>query len=192
MQTAPRKPRADALRNRTRLVEAAKEILGQGGPEASLEAVARRAGVGIGTLYRHFPTREALFRAVYSHEVESLIALAEEMDRRGDAAAALRDWLHALVAVVATKRGMLGALAVVIDDESRSLFDEVMARMTAAVDRLLARAQETGQIRGDVGTDDLLQLFFGLCYARPPEPGWEAQVIRLLDMFLDGLAVRPH
>src|SRR5690242_8001374 len=75
-----RKPRSDALRNRERLIEAAKEVLGQGGPDASLEAVARRAEVGIGTLYRHFPTRQALFKAVYRHEVEQLIRLAGKLE----------------------------------------------------------------------------------------------------------------
>src|ERR1700720_589984 len=74
-----RKPRADAIRNRERVLEAAKAVFSQGGPEASLEAVARRAGVGIGTLYRHFPTREALYEAVYRHEVEQLSELAEKL-----------------------------------------------------------------------------------------------------------------
>src|SRR5579862_9001070 len=106
-----RKPRADSVRNRERLLEAAKAVFSVGGPDASLEAVARRAEVGIGTLYRHFPTREALFEAVYRHEVEQLADLAEPLQTAVAPAEALRRWLHAIVALVATKKGMSAALA---------------------------------------------------------------------------------
>src|SRR5215475_12675302 len=106
-----RKPRADAVRNRDRLLEAAKAVFSAGGGEASLEAVARKAGVGIGTLYRHFPTREALFEAVYRHEVDQLSELAERLALEEAPVDALRHWLHANVRLVATKKGMLEALA---------------------------------------------------------------------------------
>src|SRR6266404_6554447 len=92
-----RKPRADAIRNRERVLEAAKAVFSQGGPEASLETVARRAGVGIGTLYRHFPTREALYEAVYRHEVEQLSELAEQLKGEASAVEALRRWLRSNV-----------------------------------------------------------------------------------------------
>src|SRR5438477_4739730 len=105
-----RKPRADAVRNRDRVLEAAKVVFSAGGPDASLEAVAKRAGVGIGTLYRHFPTREALFEAVYRHEVDQLRELAERLGREAAPVDALRHWLHANVRLVATKKGMLAAL----------------------------------------------------------------------------------
>src|ERR1700751_359253 len=101
-----RKPRADAVRNRERVLEAAKAVFSAGGPDASLEAVARRAGVGIGTLYRHFPTREALFEAVYRREVEQLAELAEELKSDASPTEALRHWLRANVEFVATKKGM--------------------------------------------------------------------------------------
>jgi AcrR family transcriptional regulator len=185
-----RRPRADALANRERLIEAAKEILGQGGPQASLEAVARRAGVGTGTLYRHFPSREALFQAVYRREVEQLIELAERLQGGADEVQALRDWLHAYVALVATKRGLLGALAVALSDASKAMYAEVSQRLTAAAERLLRRAIAAGALRRDITADDLLQTLFALCYARPPQPGWEAQVRRLLDIFIDGLRQR--
>src|ERR1700742_5261557 len=87
-----RKPRADALRNRERVLEAAKSVFSAGGPDASLEAVARHAGVGIGTLYRHFPTREALFEAVYRREVEQLTHLAERLAQGAATLNALRQW----------------------------------------------------------------------------------------------------
>src|SRR5580692_6174034 len=104
--TMVRKPRADAIRNRERVLEAAKSVFSAGGVEASLEAVARHAGVGIGTLYRHFPTREALFEAVYRREVEHLADLAEQLQADDVAPVeALRRWLRSDVEFVATKKG---------------------------------------------------------------------------------------
>src|SRR5258707_13752439 len=113
-----RKPRADSLRNRERVLEAATQTFSAGGAGASLEAVARKAGVGIGTLYRHFPTREALFEAVYRQEVDHLAELAEELSRDKDPVAALRKWLHANVRLVATKKGMVEALQLVMHGSS--------------------------------------------------------------------------
>ena len=115
-----RKPRADAQRNRERVLEAAKTVFSAGGPDASLEAVAREAGVGIGTLYRHFPTREALYEAVYRREVEQLSELAEELKSDGAPVEALRRWLRANVEFVATKKGMAAALALAAGGALRS------------------------------------------------------------------------
>src|ERR1700722_2050620 len=108
---AVRRPRADAVRNRERVLEAAKIVFNAGGPDASLEAVAKRAGVGIGTLYRHFPTREALFEAVYRREVQQLGELAEALKNEPSPVDALRRWLRSNVEFVATKKGMAAALA---------------------------------------------------------------------------------
>ena len=108
-----RKPRADAVRNRERVLEAAKAVFSAGGAEASLEAVARAAGVGIGTLYRHFPTREALFEAVYRREVQQLGDLAEQLKQEAEPLDALREWMRSNVRFVATKKGMSEALALV-------------------------------------------------------------------------------
>ena len=184
-----RKPRADAVKNRDLLVAAAKDVLGQGGPNASLEAVAKQARVGIGTLYRHFPTREDLFHAVFSREVEQLVAALERLEGASDPIEALRGWLHSNVAVVETKRGLLGALSLVMTEESKQTYAEVFGRMTAAINRLLERAVAAGQIRDGVTADDLLQTMYALCYAREPGPGWRANVLRLLDIFIDGLKV---
>src|ERR1700720_4232249 len=107
-----RRPRADAVRTRERVLEAAKGVFSAGGADASLEAVAKRAGVGIGTLYRHFPTREALFEAVYRREVELLRALAEPLRREPVPANALRRWLRSAIEFIATKKGMSAALAI--------------------------------------------------------------------------------
>src|SRR6202022_2153931 len=102
-----RKPRSDAVRNRERVLEAAKAVFSAGGADASLEAVAKCAGVGIGTLYRHFPTREDLFEAVYRREVDQLGDLAEQLKGEPDAVEALRRWLRSNVEFVANKKGML-------------------------------------------------------------------------------------
>ena len=184
-----RKPRADALRNRDRLLAAAKTVFSAGGPDASLEAVARRANVGIGTLYRHFPTREALYEAVYRHEVEQLGELAEKLKGEASPVEALRLWLRSNVEFVATKKGMSAALALAAQANS-----ELMAfsydRLTKAVGALLDRAVAAGEIRGDVGPEDLLRALIGMCYLHD-QPGWRASVVRLLDVFVDGLRVRP-
>ncbi|WP_375688385.1 TetR/AcrR family transcriptional regulator [Pseudooceanicola sp. LIPI14-2-Ac024] len=187
MQEARRKPRADALRNRSKLIDAAKEILGRGGPEASLEAVAREAGVGIATLYRNFPTREDLFHAVYAHEAEHLVELAQQLSGQDDKLGALRDWVHALIDVVATKRGMLGTLAMVPTDESKAMFAAQGGRMKEAGAALLAAAVESGSVRPDITGDELMSTIYGLCYAQPAQPGWQDKVLKLIDIFLDGL-----
>src|SRR5712664_736479 len=183
-----RKPRADAIRNRERVLEAAKAVFSAGGPEASLEAVARRAGVGIGTLYRHFPTREALVEAVYRREVQQLSELAEQLKSEADPVDALRRWLRSNVEFVATKKGMSAALALAAQANS-----ELMAfsydRLTKAVGALLDRAVEAGEIRSDVGPEDLLRALIGMCYLHD-QPGWQASVVRLLDVFVDGLRVQ--
>lgn len=184
-----RKPRADAIRNRERVLEAAKAVFSQGGPEASLEAVARRAGVGIGTLYRHFPTREALFEAVYRREVEQLADLAKDLEANTAPVEALRRWLRAGVEFMATKRGMAAALAMAARG-SPELVAYSLDRLTRAVGELLQRAVAAGEIRADIGPEDLLRTLVGMCYA-DDRPGWQATVLRLIDVFIDGLRRRP-
>ncbi|WAJ28773.1 TetR/AcrR family transcriptional regulator [Antarcticirhabdus aurantiaca] len=182
---ATRKPRADSLRNRERLLAAAAEIFRAGGPEASLEAVARRAGVGIGTLYRHFPTREALFEAIYRREVEQLAGLAEALAKSEPPFRALRLWLHAGVRLTATKRGMLTALTLAID-KSSEIYAFSSAQLTLALGVLLRRASAAGEVRGDVEPEDVLQALVGLSLMGRQED-WETNVIRLVDIFVDGL-----
>src|SRR5499426_4129163 len=106
-----RRPRSDSVRNRELLLEAAAAVFGGGGPDASLDAVAKQAGVGIGTIYRHFPTREALYEAVYRHEVEQLGELADQLKNEAKPVDALYRWLRSNVEFVATKKGMSAALA---------------------------------------------------------------------------------
>jgi AcrR family transcriptional regulator len=185
-----RKPRADAVRNRDRVLEAAKAVFSAGGAEASLEAVARAAGVGIGTLYRHFPTREALFEAVYLHEVQQLADLAEQLKQQAPPVEALRRWMRSNVKFVATKKGMSAALALAVDKNSK-LFSASVDQLTRAVGGLLDRAIATGEIRDDISPEDLLRALVGMCYMHD-QPGWQTSVLRLLDVFIEGLRMRPE
>jgi AcrR family transcriptional regulator len=180
-----RKPRADAIRNRERLLEAAKAVFSAGGPEASLEAVARAADVGIGTLYRHFATREALFEAVYRREVQQLAELAEQLKQEDEPIEALRQWLRSNVTFVATKRGMSAALALAAY-KNPELYSYSFDRLKEAVRGLLDRAIATGEIRDDISPEDLLRALVGMCYMHD-QPGWQKSVLRLLDVFVDGL-----
>ncbi|MGA2293009.1 TetR/AcrR family transcriptional regulator [Bradyrhizobium sp.] len=183
-----RRPRADAVRNRERVLESAKAVFSAGGPDASLEAVARRAGVGIGTLYRHFPTREALFEAVYRREVQQLSELAEALKTEADPVEALRRWLRSNVEFVATKKGMSAALALAVHGTSElTVFS--FDRLTKAVGALLDRAVAAGLIRSDISPEDLLRALVGMCYLHD-QPGWQNSVLRLLDVFVDGLCVQ--
>jgi AcrR family transcriptional regulator len=185
---ASRKPRTDALRNRDRLLEAARTVFSAGGAEASLEAVAKTAGVGIGTLYRHFPTREALFEAVYRHEVQQLADLAKRLEKEAEPIEALRQWMRSFVRFVATKKGMSVALAFAVSKDS-DLFSYSSDLLTRAVGGLLNRAGAAGEIRNDISAEDLLRALVGMCYTHD-QPGWQKNVLRLVDVFVDGLRNR--
>jgi AcrR family transcriptional regulator len=186
--TTTRRPRVDAVRNRERLLAAAKTVFSAGGPEASLEAVARKAGVGIGTLYRHFPTREALFEAVYRREVEQLADLAAQLKNERPSEA-LRRWLRSNVEFVATKKGMSAALALAAH-KPPELAAYTYDRLTKAVGALLDRAVAAGEIRAVIGPDDLLRALVGMCYMND-QPGWQASVLRMVEVFVDGLCAKP-
>lgn len=189
-QRATRKPRTDAIRNRERVLEAAKTVFSVGGPDASLEAVARTAGVGIGTLYRHFPTREALFEAVYRREVQQLADLAEHLKQKAQPVDALREWMRSNVKFVATKKGMSTALALAAY-KNPDLWSYSFDRLTRAVRGLLDRAIATGEIRDDISPEDLLRALVGMCYMHD-QPGWQTSVLRLVDVFIDGLRIKPN
>jgi AcrR family transcriptional regulator len=185
-----RKPRADAVRNHERVLEAAKAVFSAGGPDASLEAVARRAGVGIGTLYRHFPTRESLFEAVYRREVQQLGELAEQLKSEAAPVDALRRWLRSNVEFVATKKGMSAALALAVQGSSE-LSAYSFDRLTKAVGALLDRAVAAGEIRSDISPEDVLRTLVGMCYMHD-QPGWQKSVLRMVDVFVDGLRVQSR
>ena len=180
-----RRLRADSIRNRERLLKAAAAVFSSGGPDASLEEVAKRAGVGIGTLYRHFPTREALFEAVYRHEVDQIGELAERLAKEEAPLDALRHWLHANVRLVATKKGMLAALALAATGRPE-LYAYSFDRLTKAVGSLLRRAIKAGEVRSDIKPEELLRALVGMCYMHD-KPGWQNSVLHLVDIFVDGL-----
>lgn len=184
-----RRPRADSIRNRERLLEAATEIFSAGGRHASLEAVARRAGVGIGTLYRHFPSRESLFEAVYRHEVDLLVDLAEQLAGETDPVEALKRWLQANVRLAATKKGMIQALqlAAAGSSELKAYSSE---RMIGAIRLLLERALRAGKVRNDVLPEDLFRTLIGIFYSQGPGD-WQPTALRMVDIFVDGLR-RPR
>lgn len=173
------------MRNRERLIEAATHVFSEGGRQAKLDAVAREAGVGIGTLYRHFPTREALFDAVYRREVDHLGDLAERLARDTAPVEALRQWLHANVRLVATKKGMVEALQLGAH-ASPELKAYSFERLTNGLALLLARGVESGELRPDITAEDLLRTIVGIFYA-DGQPGWQTSALRIVDVFVDGL-----
>lgn len=187
-EKARRKPRADSLRNREALLKAATEIFSTAGAQASLEAVAKRAGVGIGTLYRHFPSRESLFEAVYRHEVDLLSDLAITLSEEPNAFGALRNWFQASIKLVATKKGMMQALQLATYGNAE-LKTYSSVRMVEAVDQLMQRAIAQGSLKNDITADDLLRTLVGIYYAQTEED-WQPKALKLLDIFLDGLRNR--
>ena len=162
-------------------------VFAAGGAGASLEAVAREAGVGIGTLYRHFPTREALFDAVYRNEVQRLVELADSLTSEPPIEA-LRQWMYANVGFIATKKGMSAALAQAAQAGSELMVVSV-ERLTQALGALLQRAVAAGDIRTALTPGDLLRALVGLCYVHE-SPGWQDNVERIVDVLIAGLAAK--
>jgi AcrR family transcriptional regulator len=181
-----RAPRADAQRNRERLLGCAREAFVASDPEsASLEQIARAAGVGIGTLYRHFPTRGALVAAVYASELETLAALAEELAADRPGAVALRLWMDRYGAFVAAKRGMAETLRELMVAGGIAP-GETRPRMRAAVAHLLAAGVADGSFRADVPADDVLAMMLGVLLSTAVTEDPE-QTGRMLDLLIAGL-----
>jgi AcrR family transcriptional regulator len=179
-----RSMRADARRNREKLLFAAAELFAASGVEVSLDAVAQRAGVGIGTLYRHFPTREALVEAAYRNEVERLCEAAEELQRANPPDVALAEWMDRFVSYAATKRGMSDVLHSVVASNS-DLFAQTRARLLAVITSLLDAATAAGTIRSDVDAEDVLRAMNGIWQVT--EQDWQERARRLLTLLMDGL-----
>jgi AcrR family transcriptional regulator len=176
--------RADAVRNRERLLVAAAAAFAAGGADVPLEDIARSAGVGIGTLYRHFPTRDALVEAVYRHEVDVLCERADELLTTLPPDQALAEWLQLFVRHVATKRGMLSALKSMMGADT-SLFEQSRARAAAAATKLLAAGAAAGTVRGDIQGADLLRAVGGICMSTDQERSEASE--RLVGLLFDGL-----
>jgi AcrR family transcriptional regulator len=180
-----RQPRADGLLNRERLLSAAKAAFAETGAGVSLDEIARRAGVGTGTLYRHFPTRDAIIEAVYRSEVEHLASAAPHLLASMSAAEALHEWMYLSVNYVAAKRGLASALGIMIKDGSE-LYNYSIGLLTEATTLLVERAIADGAIRNDVTPLDLLRAQIGFSY-EITQPDWQASARRLIDIFMDGL-----
>lgn len=177
--------RADAARNRELLVATAAQAFEERGAEAPLEDIAKRAGVGIGTLYRHFPSRDNLLEAVYRREVETLCDGVQTLRDEHEPIDALSAWMRQFVVYVARKRGMAMALKSALGPEN-TLFAESHARIREALGALVGDAVAAGQVRSDVEPLDLMRALSGICMAADPSGG-NAPTTRIVELLLDGL-----
>jgi AcrR family transcriptional regulator len=182
---AVRKPRADARRNRDSLLEAAKAAFAEVGAEASLDEIARRAGVGIGTLYRHFPTRDAVVEAVYRREVQQLADAAPRLVESLPPAEALRAWMRLFIDYIAAKKVIAPALKSSVGGGS-AVYADSSVRINEAIALLVERARARGDIRPNADSADLLRALVGFAYVNSA-PDWEASARRLIDLLIDGL-----
>lgn len=180
--------RADARRNFERLVTVAAAAFAEHGPDAPLDEIARRAGVGIGTLYRHFPTRQALLEAVYREQMEALAAEAEELFAATSPGDALATWLRSVLAYNVTYRGLKEALLHGAGGgQGSELVSSAHAHMRAAGAALLTRAQQAGAMRDDLDIMDLLRLVYGIALANEKAPESAIRANRCLLIMIDGL-----
>jgi AcrR family transcriptional regulator len=179
-----RKPRADAQRNRKRILEVAKQAFTRFGAETSLDDIAKRAGVGPGTLYRHFSTRDALLEAVYRTEVEKLAAAEQLLAQTMPPVEALRAWMLLFVDYIATKQIIAPALNTLVGGPSK-VFAESGAQIRGAIDRLVGRAIKTRDIRPDLDPLDLLRALIGVSNVAS-SPDWPQSARRLVDILILG------
>ena len=177
--------RADAQRNRDKLVNAAGLAFAEHGINTSLEEIALRAGVGIGTLYRHFPTREHLVEVVYAHEVEALSQAANDLAKKHPPGIALAQWLQRFVDYMAAKRGMADSLKLLLASNSE-FFAEASGKIPAALQKLLDAAIAEGSIRADIDSADVMHALSGI-YGGAQTPDWRDRSKRLVALLMDGL-----
>ena len=183
-KAAVRKPRADAQRNRERILNFAKQAFTQHGVNMSLDDVARQAGVGAGTLYRHFPTRDSLLEAVYRTEVEKLAAAEKQLSDTMPPIEALRGWMLLFVDYIATKQIIAPALNTLVGKPSK-LFDASGTLIKTAIHALVSRAIESGDIRADLDPLDLLRALVGVSNVASG-PDWSQSAKRLVQILIAG------
>jgi AcrR family transcriptional regulator len=181
-----RPKRADARRNYEKVLAAAREAFAEGGESTSLEGIARRAGVGIGTLYRHFPNRQALLEALYVGEVEEVCRSAEQF-ADAEPWAALEGWFERLIAYIGTKQALFHELLNYLDKDA-ALFQVCRTSLWEAGEPLLKRAQEAGVVRPDVSIAEVIQMVVGIAKIPTNDPGQTEHMVRIA---LDGLRYRP-
>jgi AcrR family transcriptional regulator len=192
LETSPealltRPKRADARRNYDKVLAAARGAFAEGGESTALEEIARRAGVGIGTVYRHFPNRQALVEALYLEEVEEVCRVAAGLDS-GDPWEALNDWLERFTGYIATKQALAAELMHYMDRDAR-LFQVCRTSLYSAGEPLLQRAQDAGLVRPDVNIEDLMQMVIGIAKIPAADPAQTAHILRIA---LDGLRRFPE
>jgi len=181
---ASRKPRADAQRNRERILEVAKQAFTRSGADTSLDDIAKQAGVGPGTLYRHFPTRDVLLEAVYRSEVEKLAAAERKFATAMPPMEALRAWMLLFVEYIETKQIIAPALNTIVGGPSK-VYEASRAQVTGAIDALVKRAIESGDIRTDLDPFDLLRALIGVSNVASG-PDWPQSARRLVDILISG------
>ncbi len=179
-----RKPRSDAQRNRERLLEVAKDSFTRFGANASLDDIAARAGVGPGTLYRHFPTRDALIEAVYHAEVEKIAAAARKFSDSMPPVEALRAWMLLFIDYIAAKQIIAPVLNTIVGGPSK-LYEGSRAHIAGALDLLVKRAIRSGEIRRDLDPLDLLRALIGVAFLTS-DPDWQQSARRLVDILIAG------
>jgi AcrR family transcriptional regulator len=175
--------RADARRNYELLVDAARKVFAEHGGGASMEAIAKEAGVGVGTLYRHFPKRIDVVEAVYRTDVDGLMAAADNVVATLEPWPALVAWLHAFVRYADGKRTFMAELHEAFDKHPEFRV-ESRERIDGAMEKVLAHAHKNGEVRDDVGTAELMQLLYGICSSPMATTGSSE---RLLPLIIDGL-----
>src|SRR5882724_10620142 len=186
-QSKVRKPRTDAQRNRERILEVAKRAFSQSGVNASLDEVAKEAGVGPGTLYRHFPTREDLLEAVYRTEVEKLAAAERKFAETLPPVEALRAWMLLFVDYIAAKQIIAPVLNALVGD-SKKVFEASYDQVWGAIRALVKRAIKSGDIRKDLDPIDLLRALIGVANVAT-SPDWRQSARRLVEILI--LGARP-
>jgi AcrR family transcriptional regulator len=180
----PRKPRADALRNRARILQIAKDAFTRSGANISLDDVARQARIGPGTLYRHFPTRDSLLEAVYRTEVEKLATAEQEFAESMPPVEALRAWMLLFIDYIATKQIIAPALNKIVGGPSK-LFESTGDQIKGAIDALVKRAVDSGDIRPDLDALDLLRALIGVANVASG-PDWAQSAKRLVHILILG------
>jgi AcrR family transcriptional regulator len=183
-QSSVRKPRADAQRNRDRVLEVAKEAFTRSGGDASLDDIAKQAGVGAGTLYRHFPSRDELLEAVYRTEVEKLAAAEQKFADTMSPIEALRAWMFLFIDYIATKKIIAPALNTLVGGPSK-VYETSQAQIWEAIRALVKRAIKSGDIRTDLDPIDLLRALIGVANVAS-SPDWQQSARRLVDILITG------
>ena len=182
--TVARRPRVDAQRNRERILEVAREAFTQHGPEATLDDIARRARIGAGTLYRHFPTRDALIEAVFRSQVEKLTVAGQRYAATMPPREALRAWMLLLIDYVACKLLILPAMDTLPGGSTR-LIEGTRGVIHTTFRDLVQRALDSGDLRADLDPDDLIRASIGVFHTTSSQ-GWESSARRIVDILIEG------